>query len=115
MSNKKDKANKESQSSELEDLNIDNFAYLTRITRKYSARKPYAPPPPGLMTAFIPGIITEVFVTENQQVQKGDKLVTLEAMKMLNEIRSPFDGTVKSVMVQKGDKVTKNQSLIELI
>lgn len=98
----------------MDELSIDNFAYQTLYTKKYATRKPYAPPPAGLMSAFIPGTITDVFVSEGQQVKKGDKLLILEAMKMLNEIMAPFDGEIKSIMVQKGDKVTKNQPLIEL-
>ncbi|MBK9291346.1 MAG: acetyl-CoA carboxylase biotin carboxyl carrier protein subunit [Bacteroidetes bacterium] len=98
----------------MNELNIDSFAYKTLHTRKFLMRKPYAPPAPGLVAAFIPGVITEVFVSEGQTVKKGDKLVILEAMKMLNEIMAPIDGTVKSVSVKSGDKVTKNQPLIEL-
>lgn len=114
MASKKEKAKKGEDKLGLEELSIDNFAYQTLHTRKYTSRKPYAPPPPGLMSAFIPGTITEVFVTEGQPVKKGDKLVILEAMKMLNEIMAPFDGVIKSVLVQKDDKVTKNQPLIEI-
>lgn len=114
MSRKKTKDNNSSKPAKMDELSIDNFAYQTILTNKYLNRKPYTVPPPGLMTAFIPGIITDLFVTEGQQVKKGDKLLILEAMKMLNEIMAPFDGTIKSVMAQKGDKVTKNQPLIEL-
>jgi biotin carboxyl carrier protein len=114
MANKNNKVTKREKLQELDELSIDNLAYKTLHTRKYLSRKPYTPPIPGLLTAFIPGTIIDVFVKEGQQVNKGDKLVTLEAMKMLNEIRAPFDGIVKTISVQPGDKVTKNCPLIDL-
>ena len=45
--------------------------------------------------------------------KKGDPLVVLEAMKMENIIKSPIDGKIDTVMVQKGDKVEKNSVLVE--
>ncbi len=96
-------------------LVIDNIEYQTLITRKYAARKAYTEVNQALLTAFIPGTITDVFVVEGQEVKEGEALAILEAMKMLNEIKAPFDTKVKDVLVQKGDKVTKNQLIIELM
>ncbi len=109
---KKDKA--ESEASIYTGLVIDNIEYQTLITKKYSNRKAYTPLNPRLLTAFIPGTMTDVYVVAGQEVKAGQCLAILEAMKMLNEIKSPFDTKVKEVNVQKGDRVTKNHVLIEL-
>lgn len=67
----------------------------------------------GEVRAPMPGRILEVLVNEGQIVSKGDKLFILEAMKMENVIRSIGHGTIKSVNIQKGMKVEKNQVLIQ--
>jgi biotin carboxyl carrier protein len=58
--------------------------------------------------------IVEVFVTEGQQVKKGEMILMLEAMKMQNRIEMPFDGKIKKINVKKGEKIPKNLLMIEL-
>lgn len=64
--------------------------------------------------APMPGIILEVGVRPGQEIQEGDHLLVLEAMKMENTLNAPRDGVVKSVLIKKGDTVEKNQLLIEM-
>jgi biotin carboxyl carrier protein len=64
------------------------------------------------LKAPMPGLVLNVFVKEGDTVAKGDNLFVLEAMKMENIIKSPADVTVKSVKIQSGDKVEKNQVLM---
>jgi biotin carboxyl carrier protein len=45
-------------------------------------------------------------------VQKGGNLLVLEAMKMENIIKAPADVIIKSVKVNPGDKVEKNQVMM---
>lgn len=63
--------------------------------------------------APMPGLVLNVMVQEGQEVNKGDNLLVLEAMKMENIIKSPSDGLVKKILVNKGMKVEKNEILIE--
>jgi biotin carboxyl carrier protein len=51
-------------------------------------------------------------VESGQMIKKGDAIVVLEAMKMENILKSPADGIVKKVHVTKGDKVEKNQVMV---
>lgn len=62
--------------------------------------------------APMPGLVLNVLVAEGDQVQKGESLLVLEAMKMENMIKSPTDGVIKKVSVKQGDKVEKNTLLI---
>lgn len=63
--------------------------------------------------APIPGLILEISVAVGQEVQAGDNLLILEAMKMENSFQSPRAGVIKTIAVQKGDAVDKGQLLIE--
>ena len=63
--------------------------------------------------APMPGLILEINVTVGQEVQEGDNLLILEAMKMENSFDSPRAGVIKSIAVEKGQAVDKGQLLIE--
>lgn len=63
--------------------------------------------------APLPGIITAVAVRPGDQVQYGQELLTLEAMKMKNAIRATRAGTIAAVHVHVGDQVQHGQILVE--
>jgi hypothetical protein len=62
--------------------------------------------------APMPGLVLDVLVTVGQTVEMGEKILTLEAMKMENAIKSPTAGTIASIHVSKGQAVDKNFVLI---
>lgn len=63
--------------------------------------------------APMPGLVLEISVEIGQEVQEGDNLLILEAMKMENSFTSPRAGIIKSIAVNKGQAVDKGQLLIE--
>lgn len=63
--------------------------------------------------APMPGRVLDVLVAPGQSVAKGDGVLVLEAMKMENIIKSPTDGIIKSIAVQKDLAVEKNEVLVE--
>ena len=63
--------------------------------------------------APMPGLVLEISVEIGQEVQEGDNLLILEAMKMENSFSSPRAGIIKSIVVEKGQAVDKGQLLIE--
>ena len=67
----------------------------------------------GNIKAPMPGLVLDVAVEPGASVQKGDKVLVLEAMKMENIIKAAGDGIVARILVQKGETVDKNQVLIE--
>lgn len=67
----------------------------------------------NLVRAPMPGLIIALKVKDGDAVKAGDTLLILEAMKMENIIKAPGDGTVKTVKVNLGQGVEKNQVLIE--
>jgi biotin carboxyl carrier protein len=64
------------------------------------------------MKSPMPGLIISVNVREGQEISRGDRLITLESMKMQNELKSPMDGIVRSLRVKSGDNVEQNQVLL---
>ena len=66
------------------------------------------------VTSPMPGSIWEVKVTAGQQVNMGDTLLVLEAMKMENAIPAPAAGTIASVHVAKGDAVDTGALLVTM-
>jgi oxaloacetate decarboxylase alpha subunit len=64
--------------------------------------------------APLAGNIWKVLVSPNQQVNEGDTLVILEAMKMETEVKAARAGTVMSVNVSEGDQVSAGQAIISL-
>ncbi|WP_281648831.1 sodium-extruding oxaloacetate decarboxylase subunit alpha [Parendozoicomonas sp. Alg238-R29] len=66
------------------------------------------------LPAPLAGNIWKVNVQPGQQVQEGDVVVILEAMKMETEVRAPKAGTVASVTVKEGDSVVVGDELIAL-
>jgi acetyl/propionyl-CoA carboxylase alpha subunit len=64
--------------------------------------------------APMPGLVLRVMAEAGQAIKKGDPLIVLEAMKMENILKSSADAVVKKVSVIKGDKVEKNQVLLEM-
>jgi 3-methylcrotonyl-CoA carboxylase alpha subunit len=59
----------------------------------------------GAILSPMPGKIIAVEVTEGQQVTKGQKLLTLEAMKMEHTLTAPFDGIVAELAAAAGAQV----------
>ncbi len=64
--------------------------------------------------APMPGLVLKIPVEAGTQIEKGDILLILEAMKMENAIKSPGAGTIKQIKVKEGDAVDKGEVLIEL-
>jgi biotin carboxyl carrier protein len=64
--------------------------------------------------ALIPGRITRVWVSVGEDVEQGQRLLAIDAMKMENEIRAQRAGTVEMVAVAVGDVVELNDELLTI-
>jgi len=70
---------------------------------------------PIIGTAYLasePG--AKKFTDVGQKIKKGDTIMIVEAMKTMNHVPSPLDGTVKEVCVQDGSPVEFGQTIIIL-
>jgi len=73
---------------------------------------PAAPKGGGKIKSPLPGAIIEIHVKVGDHVKIGQKVITLEAMKMENNIESDKEGTISSINVSKGDSVMEGDVLI---
>lgn len=64
--------------------------------------------------APMPGKVLKVLVTPGQQIEKGDGLLILEAMKMENILKATAPATVKAINIEENTAVEKGTVLIEL-
>ena len=69
---------------------------------------------PVTVKAMLPGRIAAVRVAPGDEVEEGDPLLTIEAMKMQNEVRAPRDARVAVVSVAAGDVVPTGAVLLTL-
>lgn len=78
---------------------------------------PSAPPPAaalGDVVSPLAGTVVSIDVKSGQKVAEGDKLITLEAMKMNTIVSAPAAGTVSTIHVHPGDSVEEGRPLISL-
>jgi 3-methylcrotonyl-CoA carboxylase alpha subunit len=68
----------------------------------------------GEIEAPMPGKVTAVEVKQGEKVAKGQRLLTLEAMKMEHALTAPFDGTVAELNAKAGAQVTEGQLLVKV-
>ena len=99
---------------------IDGYNYdvealdeRTRTIRDLTAEAA-GPTGPKPLVAPMPGLIVRVLVSAGDEVQAGQGLIVMEAMKMENELRSNGAGRVKRIVVTPGAAVEKGATLVEL-
>ena len=107
-------------------------AALIRVTDSPAPTSSPASPPPPAQTADaspasppsvpgepvaapLSGSIVSIKKQAGQSVKKGDLLVIIEAMKMENEVFSPFSGTVSQIPVTEGTGVNIGDPLLYLV
>lgn len=64
------------------------------------------------LTAPLPGTVISIFVKPGDQIETGQVLLVIEAMKMKNSIRSTRAGRIAQVLVSEGQTVAHKQALI---
>ena len=101
--------------------NIDQYStfrvfmaeYKTLLTDKYLKSRAWSPPDENHVLAVIPGTILEVRARKGRVVKHGETLLILDAMKMENNIISPFDLTNNKINVSVNDIVDSTTNLID--
>jgi pyruvate carboxylase len=90
-------------------------AVTDRSIQATARPRPKADPADPLQVAApIPGLITSLAVNVGARVARGEKLLTLEAMKMQSTLYASADGTVEAVHAQVGDTVESKDLLLKL-
>jgi biotin carboxyl carrier protein len=66
------------------------------------------------LIAPLTGVVVEVRVADGDAVERGAVLMVVEAMKMLNELKSRVEGTVSGVLAEEGQRVEIGTALVEI-
>jgi acetyl-CoA/propionyl-CoA carboxylase biotin carboxyl carrier protein len=69
---------------------------------------------PAELPAPMPGLVIGVHVRQGDPVVAGDRIVTLEAMKMEHVVTAPGPGTVEAVLVHEGQQVERGRPVARL-
>lgn len=84
-----------------------------QLSRSLALLQRAASPLDAQLLSPMPGAVCVLNVQDGQQVQAGDVLLAVEAMKMEHEITAPADGTVK-LLVGLGDQLTARQPVAQM-
>ncbi len=95
-------------------LQLWDTEYSTLFTKKFENRKPYVPKNENEVRAFMPGTVKKILVKVGQEVKRGETLLILESMKMMNRVRAQKNGKIKAIGVNEGESIPKNHLMIEL-
>ena len=93
---------------------ISNIAPAAPATVAATPAAPAAAGPGVSINAPMTGNVIDVLVSVGQQVNDGDPVMVIEAMKMETEIRSHASGSVQSIAVKKGDAIRADQVLMTI-
>jgi biotin carboxyl carrier protein len=102
------------KTEDLKKLTVQGNVYHTTLTRKYENRKKWSKPDKKQVFSVIPGTVRELSVKVGDTVKASEKLMVLEAMKMMNTIYAPVGGKIKTVNITVGDCLPKGTLMIEI-
>ena len=95
-------------------LVVQGAVYKTHYTWKYKNSVFWETPNTNYIYSFLPGTIVDIFVKTNEKVKEGQTLLLLEAMKMQNQVRMPFDGQILKIYVKRNEVISKNHLMMEI-
>lgn len=105
---------KQVQKKEMKSLIVQGAKYQTTLTWKFENRVKWETPNPNYIYSFIPGTVIDIFIKPKQKIKEGETLLLLEAMKMQNQVRMPFNGQILKIHVKKDQVIPKKYLMIEI-
>jgi biotin carboxyl carrier protein len=93
-------------------VGVESAGRATLRERAAKAAAAGGPTGRAVLKAQIPGRVVRLWVAAGDQVEAGQRLLAIEAMKMENEVRSPRAGTVESVAATLGNTVELGDELL---
>jgi biotin carboxyl carrier protein len=97
-------------------LGNQRFATLVRDPRSLQSRRitDAVGQGPRKITAPMPGKVVRIMAAPGAEVEAGQAVIVIEAMKMQNELKAPKSGVVKKINVAEGAAVDAGQALAEV-
>ena len=97
-----------------DDVLVAQGGQVWRLTPSRAAGAAGADASDGAILSPMPGRVIAVAVAAGEAVTKGQKLLTLEAMKMEHSLTAPFDGTVAQLNAREGGQVSEGTLLVKI-
>ncbi|MEJ2707942.1 MAG: hypothetical protein P8074_10060 [Anaerolineales bacterium] len=95
-------------------ISREGCTYLLKKPEPLSARSQAEGSAGNLVRSPMPAQVQELYIAEGDQVENGQTILLLEAMKMEIHVRAPKAGRIKKLYVQQDQSVQRDQSLVEL-
>ncbi len=83
-----------------------------KVEKKVEEKKEVPKAEGKVITAPMAGVVTKILKKPGDEVQEGETVLILEAMKMENPINSPYSGVISEIVVKEGDKVGNGDPLV---
>ena len=103
-----------SEEKDFKNLVVQGAVYKTTYTKKFENRVKWETPNTNLLYSFIPGTIIDIYIKPKDKLKEGEVILLLEAMKMQNQVRMPFDGEIVKIHVKKDEVVPKRHLMVEI-
>ncbi|HVN72709.1 MAG TPA: biotin/lipoyl-containing protein [Desulfomonilia bacterium] len=98
-------------------INVGGITYLVQdadALARAGTRKRGLKELPQEVTPPMPSVVVRIMVSEGDDVEKGQGVVVVSAMKMETTLQAPFKGKVVQINVAEGDKVMPGQILVDI-
>ena len=94
----------------------ERFSASVRDPRSFRSRRRAGVSEQGVIKikAPMPGKVVRILASVGTQVENGQSVLVIEAMKMQNELKAPKTGVVKKINVEEGTAVEAGQALAEV-
>ena len=94
----------------------ERFSASVRDPRSFRSRQRAGTSEQGVkkITAPMPGKVVRILAAVGDQVEAGQSVIVIEAMKMQNELKAPKSGVIKKITVAEGAAVEAGQALAEV-
>ncbi len=98
-------------------INVSGITYLVQDVEALTQNGPKRSTLkelPQVVTPPMPSVVVRIMIAEGDEVEKGQGVVVVSAMKMETTLQAPFKGKVLKINVAEGEKVMPGQVLVDI-